>query len=422
VRRALLATLAALAGLATSGLADTILLTNGRVIEADRTWDQGTQLMYEKNGGTFGLPRSLVLRVERRAAPEPTSDPDVQHARERLSHDDPAEAVRLLQAALLRDPRSLAALQALAQAYLKLGDARSAGEAADRALRIDERNPASLALKGDALAAQGDRTGADFQYRRSLSLRPDPEVEGKLGSAAPTVPGGQAASQAKPAQFRVRYDGGVNEPLGMAVVRALSDAYAEFARRLGGSPDEPITVVLQTEARFQGGAPPAWADGINEGTIRVAVQGLEEPTPHLVRLLRHELAHSFIAARTAGNCPTWLQEGIAQWLEGGDPNREDANLALVARNRKLIPLLSLEGPFQSLSEADATQAYAESLSAVAYVVSRSGEAGLVRILSALGDRMPSEEAIPVALALSYPELQNAWVASLKAADRAPAAN
>jgi tetratricopeptide (TPR) repeat protein len=412
-------TLAALVAVASPAAADTILLTNGRTIEADRTWEQGTQLMYEKNGGTFGLPRSLVARIDR-ATVAPTSDPTVRLARERLSQGDAAEAVRLLQSALLREPDALPALQTLAQAYLKLGDARSARQVVDRALEVDARNAASLALKGDALAALGDRVGADVQYRRSLLLRPDPDVQRKL-SAGPSEARAPAA-QIRPAQFRVRYDGSVNEPLGMSVVRVLTDAYSEFSRRLGGSPDEPITVVLQTEARFQGGAPPTWADGINDGTIRVAVQGLEEPTPHLVRVLRHELAHSFIAARTAENCPTWLQEGIAQWLEGGDAHRDDPGLATAARSGKLIPLLSLEGPFQALSESDATQAYAESLSAVAYIVSRSGEAGLVRILSALGDRMPSEEAIPVALALSYPELQSAWADSLKSADRKPVAN
>jgi tetratricopeptide (TPR) repeat protein len=397
-------------------LADTIVLTNGRVIEADRTWDQGSQLMYEKNGGTFGLPRSLVQRVDRHAPQEPTADPDVRRARERLAHDDPAEAVRLLHTALLKDPSSLAALQALAQAYLRLGDARSAREAADRALKIDDRNPTSLALKGDALAGMGDRAGADVQYRRSLRVRPDPEIERKLTEAPP---GASPGPQARPAQFRVRYDGGVNEPLGMAVVRALTDAHAEFTRRLGGSPEEPITVVLQTEARFQGGASPRWAEGMNDGSIRVAVQGLETLTPHLLRVLRHELAHSFTASRTAGNCPTWLQEGIAQWLEGGEPSRSDASLAESARQGKLIPLLSLEGPFEGLSESDAEKAYAESLSAVAFLVGRSGEAGIVRLLSALGDRMPSEEALPVALALSYPELQKAWTDSLRTADRQP---
>jgi len=387
--------------------ADTIVLTNGHTIEVDRTWVQGTQLVYEKNGGTFGLPRSLVERIDRKTGPEPTADPDVQRARERLEHEDPAEAVRAAHQALLRDPISVPALQTLAQAYVRLGDGRSARDATDRALRIDSRNATTFALRGDALAVLGDRTGAEVEYRKSLLLRPDPDVQRKLGEA-PAAP--VAATRA--AQFRIRYDGGLNEPLGLAVVHILTDTFSEYSRRLGGSPEAPITVILQTQARFQDSRTPLWAEGLNDGTIRVPVQGLEGASPRLARILRHELAHSFIAARTAGNCPTWLQEGIAQWLEGGDPTREDAILATAAREKRLLPLLTLEAPFQSLSESDATMAYAESLSAVAHIVRRTGEPGIVRLLSALGDRMPSEEALPVALALSYPELQREWSEAL----------
>jgi hypothetical protein len=130
-------------------------------------------------------------------------------------------------------------------------------------------------------------------------------------------------------------------------------------------------------------------------------------------VLRHELAHSFIAARTGGNCPTWLQEGLSQWLEGDEPGREDATVAAALRAGRLIPLVRLEGPFQTLGEADASLAYAESLSAVAHIARKRGEAGVVRLLSALGDRLPAEEALPVSLALSYAELQRSWEEHLR---------
>jgi hypothetical protein len=138
-------------------------------------------------------------------------------------------------------------------------------------------------------------------------------------------------------------------------------------------------------------------------------------------VLRHELAHSFVTWRTGNNCPTWLQEGIAQWLEGGDPARNDTGLAPVARAGQLPALVSLEGPFHALPEAQAQVAYAASLSAVSHVLRKRGEAGVVRLVSALGDKIPSEEAIPVALALSYPEFQASWAESLRSADKAAAA-
>ncbi len=400
---AALALLVALAAVR-AGADDTITLTNGRVIEADRAWYEGDQLRYEKSGGVFGIPRSLVRSLSKGYEPEAAADPDLALARERIAAGDPVEAIRLLRLSLGRDPRSLPALHALVDAYLKLGDIRAARDTAERAVRLDDNDPRSRALLGDALVALGDREGAEVQYRRSLLLRADPEVQRKLGdvSAAPARAG-------KGAQFRIRYDGGVNEPLGTAVLEALTEAYAEYTKRLGFHPDDPVTVVLQMGTAFQQDArTPEWAEGVNDGTIRVPVLGLDRPSPRLIQVLRHELAHSFIAARTGGNCPTWLQEGVSQWLEGGDPARDDPAVARAAREGRLMPLLTLEAPFQSLPPFELQLAYAESLSAVAHVLRKRGEAGIVRLLAALSDRLPSEEALPVALALSYPEFQKSW--------------
>jgi tetratricopeptide (TPR) repeat protein len=406
------AALAAMLLAAAPAAADTITLTNGRVIEADRAWFEGNEVRYQKNGGIYGVPKTLVVRVDNHSFAAPSADPDVVKARERLAAQDPVEATRLLRVALGRDPESLPALQTLAEALLALGDARAARDAALRAVRLDDREPRSRALLGDAYAGMGDRAGAEEQYRRSLLLRPDPAVQRKLEDVAPAP-----ARPAQGAQFRIRYDGGVNEPLGVAVLDVLTKAYEEYARRLGFRPEDPVVVLLMMEAGIPEGRVPEWAAGLNDGTIRVPLRGLDRMTPRLTTVLRHELAHSFIAARTGGNCPTWLQEGISQWLEGGDPNREDAAVAALAREGRLMPLLTLEAPFQTLPPVEMAAAYAESLSAIAHIVRRSGPDGVVRLLAALGDRLPSEEALPTALALSYPEFQKSWEDYLRGAER-----
>jgi tetratricopeptide (TPR) repeat protein len=418
-----MAGLLAVGALAGAVSADTITLKNGHVIEADRAWYEGTQLVYEKNGGRFGLPRSLVQKLEQATPAEPSSDPDVLKARELLAVGDARDAKRFLKLSLNRDPLSIPALQALVEADLRMSDLRGAKEAAHKVVELDIRSPKSRELLGDALAAAGDFLGAEQEYQKSLQLHRNPDVEHKLAelrqgnvtseAQAPVSPSLSITPAVPPtattgAEFRIKYDGGVNEPLGTSVLGTLTSTYREYVARLGFKPDDPVTVVLQTAAAFQDGRTPDWAAGVNDGSIRVPVQGLSEPTPRLVQVLRHELAHSFVSAKTGGNCPTWLHEGIAQWLEGGDPAREDAAIAKSVRAGHMIPLLSLEGPFQNLSESDATQAYAESLSSIAHVLRKRGEPGVVRLLSALGDRLPSEEALPVALALSYPEFQKSW--------------
>ena len=391
--------------------ADTITLNDGRTIEADRAWFEGNEVRYQKGGLTAGFPRRLVKAVNQKALPPATQDPDVLAARARLADGKAAEALRMLQAVLAHDPDSVPALEAIAEACLRLGDARKAREYLDRAIRLDDKCARCHALRGDAFQAMGDRLSAESEYRKSLQLKPDSEVARRLGTIAPdaATPGPTLPPPSRAARFRIRYDGTANETLGVAVLDVLNEAYADYARRLGTSPSQPITVELQTGTDLvEDGRIPEWAEGINDGSIRVPTRGLDKPTPHLVRVLRHELAHSFVAERTGGNCPTWLQEGISQWLEGGDPAREDGKLAIAARQKQLVPLLTLEAPFRNLSEFEAATAYAESLSAVAHIVRKRGEAGVVRLLSALGDGLPSEEALPVALALSYPELQKSW--------------
>ena len=233
---------------AVAAAADTITLTNGRVIEADRAWFEGNEVRYQKDGGIYGVPKSLVAHVDSHSSPAQSSDPDVVKARERLAASDPVEATRLLRVALGRDPESLPALQTLAEALLALGDARAARDAAQRAVQLDDRNARTRALLGDAYAAMGDRAGAEEQYRRSLLLQRDPAVQRKLEDVAPAP-----ARPAQGAQFRIRYDGGVNEPLGVAVLEALSKAYEEYANRLGFRPEDPVVVLLMMETSFPEG-------------------------------------------------------------------------------------------------------------------------------------------------------------------------
>lgn len=377
-----LAAVATALGLGALGAAaDTVVLKSGRVIETEGAWYESTEVRYQKDGGVYGLPRDMVDRIESPTG-EAGLDPDILRSRERLAAKDPGEALRFARLALFRDARSVPGLQALAAAQLALGDPHRASESAEQALRLDGANPRSRSLLDEALAA--------LQQRQ------------------------QGASDA---QFRIRYEGSVNQPIGMAVLKILGEAHAEYAKRLGFRPEQSITVVLQTGASFRDTTrAPDWAEGWNDGTIQVPVLGLDAPNPRLVRILRHELAHSFVASRTSNNCPVWLHEGVAQWLEGGEPNRDDALLAPLARAGRLPTLLTLEGPFRALSEAQATNAYAISLAAVAYILRLRGEAGLLRVFAALSDRLPSDDALPVALGLSYPELQKGLAEHLRTAD------
>jgi tetratricopeptide (TPR) repeat protein len=407
-----LVALALMAASARFAAADLIVLTNGHTIEADRAWVDGSQVRYERNGGTFGVPRSLVQRIDTRASADATGDRYAAAARGRLAVGDVQGAQRLLDEALSRDPRSVPALQLSAEIQLSRGEFSAARATADRAIRLNDRDPRLLDLRGQAAQALGDRRAAEADYRRCLEFGPNPDVQRRLAEMAPSNPGRTTHG----AQLRIQFDGSLKEPLGSAVLAELTASFESYRRILGAAPTLPVTVVLQTNAEFHEDIEaPEWAAGINNGTIYAPVGGLERPTEALLRVLRHELAHSFVNSITQGNCPTWLHEGVAQWLEGGDPARHDAIVARLAQQHRLVALAALEGPFRNLPIDKASVAYAESLAAVNHILRSRGEEGVTRLLAALADGIPAEEALVVSLAVSYPEFQQGWERQLLAA-------
>jgi len=398
---------AALATAAASAAAlETIILTSGRTITAEQAWFEASELRYRRDGALFALPRKLVARVVAEGGGEPVLDPELRRSREHLDAGDAGEALRCARLALFRDPGSVPGLQALAAAQLALGDATRARATAESALAAAPRNARSLELLGDALADLGDFPGARERLSDALALAPDPRVRAKLDALVAMPPDGSHA------RFRIRYDGAADEPLGVAVLRELDKAFAELESRLGFAPYRPVEVVLQTAAGFRDTTrAPEWVAAWNDGTIRVPVAGLAAPTPGLVRVLRHELVHSFVASRAGAGCPTWLQEGLAQWLSGSDATREDAMLATLPG--PLPRLESLERPFTGLSEQQATAAYAQSLSVVADLARTRGEPALRNLINALAEGRPAAEALPTAFGWSYGELQREWEKALR---------
>ncbi len=118
---------------------------------------------------------------------------------------------------------------------------------------------------------------------------------------------------------------------------------------------------------------PSWAGAINDGRIRIPVQGLTSVTPDLARVLKHELTHSFVGQKTHGRAPTWIQEGVAQYMEGRRSVMSAGSLAASAGQGTAPSLQALEGSWLGLSQYEASFAYAWSLAAVESIVQTGGD-------------------------------------------------
>jgi tetratricopeptide (TPR) repeat protein len=452
--------LSALAGMnAVTGLAEVIHLKNGRTIWAERIREKGAQIEYDIGDDSYAIPKSLVERVESGGlSPEATGaggsenhavptfvpadntrqdssllekiirdgrvDDEALYSLEQsgnhatigaayfiagkheFEHGDFPKARPYLESALRFDPENPSILNFYAVLLAKTGHAAEALPYAERAVRLSPNSPDSLTVLG-AVQYAADRDQEAIQtWKRSLALRPDAAVKSFLAKAErdATVQGNY--SERDSSHFTLRYEGEqTSETLRNQLLATLESEYDDLVRELGISPRNNIPVVLYTrQTFFDVTQAPSWIGAINDGKLRIPVQGVSSITPELARVLKHELAHSFINQLSAGRCPQWLNEGIAQFVEP-KPLANGSRLAELYRVQQEIPLNALEGSFVNFSPAQASLAYAESLAAVQYIDQAYGMSDLQRILERLGQGSSAEAALLTIIHCRYGDLE-----------------
>ena len=198
------------------------------------------------------------------------------------------------------------------------------------------------------------------------------------------------------------------------MTHTLEDQFQVLKSELHYTPPEQIAVILYTqESFFDVTRVPGWAGGLNDGRIRVPVQGLETVSDLLARILKHELTHSFVFQKTAGRCPTWLQEGVAQWMEGRRTGADAAQLVAFYQDGKGKQLRYLDGPWMVLSSGQARYAYAWALAVVETIEADSGSDGLDRLIDAERTESSGENAMLQALRTNYSSLDEATAEYLR---------
>ena len=188
--------------------------------------------------------------------------------------------------------------------------------------------------------------------------------------------------------FDLAYDGSRDELLwgSHRLLAELEEGYMDLGGFFGAHPVEEgrgrFPVVLYRRDGFDRlTGLGEWAGGAFDGTLRVPVEDLGAEEAGLKRVLRHELVHAFVAEVGGPGVPGWLNEGLAQWLEGGrDDSVRRARERL--RERELFPLDELRGSLARWSDRDAIAlAYAQSLVLVDHIARQYGEALLVELVA-----------------------------------------
>jgi predicted negative regulator of RcsB-dependent stress response len=460
---------------ASSACADTIVLKNGRRIVASNVTEDAEHVSYETPAGRMSLPKSIVSRIEHdsltyssatKADPQPPiSAPQVAPVRgyedvARLTvHDDSIDFSYLAQLeadarsgnalavakvtaahyaaaqflvgkgdtdaaidhyrqALIFAPDHVALLLNLAILYLNQSQYTAALDPLEHARQVEGEsgpNAANMAkLMGWSYYGSNKMDQAIEEWKRAEKIRPDPEVEQALAKAERDKSEEESYREGETAHFSLKYYGGAAPDLARGVLRSLEEDFRDLESQLDYTPPEQISVTLYTQQAFADiTRAPSWVGALNDGRLRIPVQGLDAVTPELAHVLKHELTHSFITQKSRGRAPTWLQEGVAQWMEGRRSSAAAGALVEAASQGAAPPLSALEGSWMGLSSNSAAFAYAWSLAVVEAMIQAGGVGDVSRLLDKVATSASTEDAVRESLHCDYSDLEQQAITYLK---------
>jgi hypothetical protein len=283
-----------------------------------------------------------------------------------------------------------------------------------RARKLLPNAPTAAMLAGWAhyRLNQSDDAIADFQAAQHLA--PSASLAGMIEKVRRDKDAESDFREGGSSHFLVRYHGGASRALASDVTHVLEDQFQSLRSDLHYTPAEPIAVILYTREAFRDVTrSPGWAGALNDGKIRVPVQGIESVSDELTRILRHELTHSFVFQKTSGRAPTWLQEGLAQWVEGRRTNSDAAQLVAFYEQGQGKQLRYFDDSWMCLSPGQARYAYAWSLAVVEMIEAEQGSDSINRLLEAERAESSREVALREGLRTNFSSLDEATVAYLK---------
>jgi hypothetical protein len=221
---------------------------------------------------------------------------------------------------------------------------------------------------------------------------------------------------------RVHWSEG-NEAFGERALKIGDTAVAETSTLLGVTEKEPIDFyIYANQDEIYAALGPGTRENVGGEahadirTMFALISPGEIDDPWVGIVVPHELTHLVFA--TAVENPYhepvhWLNEGLAVYLSEGFKASDRNAVEQVAANGTIIPLDGLAGAFPTTFERFSL-AYAESVSAVDYIVETYGKDALIALIRSYAKGVSDDEAFEEAIGVDTDAFQAAWLKSVGA--------
>lgn len=215
-----------------------------------------------------------------------------------------------------------------------------------------------------------------------------------------------------------------SDAFGRRALEIAEQAVREASEFMGVTESEPIDFfVYADQAAFYDALGPGTRENVGgeaHADIRTmfALIGPGDVTdPWVGIVIPHELTHLVFdtAVRNPYHFPPrWLNEGVAVYLSQGYTTSDRSAVGAAVADRRLMPLEALGGQFPTTADRFYL-AYAESVSAVDFLVREEGTDALVALIRAYADGVTDDEAFQAAVGHDVAGFEAAWLADLGAA-------